>query len=134
VQCKFAGAGLEALTYLARYLYKGVILEKNIVSDEKGFVTFRYKESETQIIKTRKLKGEDFLWEILQHVLPKGFRRTRNYGFLHGNAKAKLRAILLLFGLHLSIFKEPDRTPFKCPKCSLPMTIISFYPKHISYG
>jgi hypothetical protein len=34
--------------------------------------------------------GEDFLWLVLQHVLPKGFRRVRDYGFLHGNAKKLL--------------------------------------------
>jgi hypothetical protein len=30
------------------------------------------------------------LWLILQHVLPKGFRRTRNFGFLHSNSKRVL--------------------------------------------
>ncbi|MCQ4323196.1 transposase [Pseudomonas stutzeri] len=27
------------------------------------------------------------LWLVLQHVLPKGFRRVRNYGFLHPNRR-----------------------------------------------
>ena len=30
--------------------------------------------------------ANDFLKLVLQHVLPKGFRRVRDYGFLHGNA------------------------------------------------
>jgi len=28
------------------------------------------------------------LWLILQHVLPKGLQRVRDYGFLRGNASA----------------------------------------------
>ncbi len=31
------------------------------------------------------MSGADSLWLILQHVLPKGFRRARNFGFLHPN-------------------------------------------------
>jgi len=27
------------------------------------------------------------------NILPKGFRRTRDYGFLHGNAKRKLNIV-----------------------------------------
>ena len=40
---------------------------------------------------------------VLQHVLPRGFRRARNYGFLHPNSK---RLIELL---HLLVFKQPIR-------------------------
>ncbi len=28
---------------------------------------------------------------VLQHVLPKGCRRARDYGFLHGNVKRRLK-------------------------------------------
>ena len=47
---------------------------------------------------TRTLPGADFLWLVLQHVLPKGLRRSRNFGFLHPNSH---RAIALLQVLHL---------------------------------
>ncbi|MFB1079830.1 transposase [Photobacterium damselae subsp. damselae] len=45
-------------------------------------MTFRYKESQKQTMKTRTLPVLQFLWLILQHVLPKGFRRVRDYGLL----------------------------------------------------
>ena len=134
VQCKYVGPGSQALTYLARYLYKGVLIEENILRDENGMITFRYKESKTNSVKTRTLKGEDFLWEILQHVLPKGFRRTRDYGFLHGNAKARLNSILILFGTYKRTFKEPERTAFNCPICSCPMRIIEIRTRQLGYG
>ena len=89
VDCVCVGKGIPALKYLSRYLYRGVISEKNIVSNRDGDVTFKYIESGSGKTKYRTLKGEDFLHLILQHVLPKGFRRARDYGFLHGNAKMR---------------------------------------------
>jgi hypothetical protein len=73
VDCKSVGSGEKALVYLGRYLYRGVIQEKDILSCESGQVTFRYREAKTQRMKTRTLPGVQFLWLILQHVLPKGF-------------------------------------------------------------
>src|SRR5450756_984077 len=41
-------------------------------------------------------KAGVFLWLVLQHVLPKGFRRVRDYGFLHGNAKKLLSLVQMV--------------------------------------
>jgi hypothetical protein len=49
---------------------------------------------------TRTLPGAQFLWLILQHVLPKGFRRTRNFGFLHANSKRLLALLQELLRLN----------------------------------
>ncbi len=76
VDCSRVGKGITALKYLSRYLYRGVISEKNIVSNKKGKITFKYIESKTGKTLYRTLKGEDFLYLIMQHVLPKGFRRV----------------------------------------------------------
>ncbi|MGC2166654.1 MAG: transposase [Gallionella sp.] len=38
-------------------------------------------------METRTLSGVEFLRLILLHILPKGFRRARNFGFLHPNCK-----------------------------------------------
>ncbi len=40
----------------------------------------------------------DWRW-ILQHVLPKGFRRVRDYGLLRGHEKKLLQAIQFMFML-----------------------------------
>ena len=42
------------------------------------------------------MAGADFLWLVLQHVLPKGFRRARNFGFLHPNCKRLIALLHLL--------------------------------------
>jgi hypothetical protein len=41
VHCKKVGRGLPALQYLSRYLYRGVISNKNIVANDSTYVTFR---------------------------------------------------------------------------------------------
>jgi len=72
VDCSHAGKGITAIKYLSRYLYRGVISEKNIISNQNGMVTFKYTESKTGKTRFRTLKGEEFLQLLMQHVLPKG--------------------------------------------------------------
>ena len=94
------GTGDKALIYLGRYLYRGVIRENDILSCQSGNVTFRYQDSQTKQWKTRTETGAKFLWLILQHVLPTGFRRARNYGFLHPNSKMLINILQGLNKLH----------------------------------
>jgi hypothetical protein len=103
------GKGISALKYLSRYLYRGVISEKNIILNQNGQITFRYVESKTGTTRYRSLKGEDFLFLILQHVLPRGFRRVRDYGFLHSNAKKLLAVVQLILRVFLHVIKERSK-------------------------
>ena len=125
VDCTHVGKGLSALKYLSRYLYRGVILENNIVSSKDGNVTFKYVESRTGKTRFRTVKGEDFLWLVLQHVLPKGFRRLRDYGFLHGNAKKLLSLVQLVLQVLIQACAQRPRSAFKCPMCQAPMQILA---------
>ena len=126
VDCTHVGKGLPALKYLSRYLYRGVIRENNIVSSKDGNVTFKYVESRTGKTRYRTIKGEDFLWLVLQHVLPKGFRRVRDYGFLHGNAKKLLSLVQMVLKVMIEACAPRPRPVFKCPKCRAPMKIMAF--------
>jgi len=126
VDCSCVGKGITALKYLSRYLYRGVISEKDIVSNQNGQVTFKYIESKTGNTLYRTLKGEDFLHLILQHVLPKGFRRVRDYGFLHGNAKKLLFLVQLILYVVVKVIKQRSRPVVKCPCCKSPMVILGF--------
>ena len=105
VDCKSVGNGGPALVYLGRYLYRGVIQEKDILRCESGQGTYRWRDSKTNKPAQRTVGGVDFLRLVLQHVLPKGFRRARNYGFLHPNSK---RLIALL---RLLVFKLCSKAP-----------------------
>lgn len=126
VDCTHVGKGKPALKYLSRYLYRGVINENHIVANQDQHVTFQYTESRTGKTRYRTLKGEDFLWLVLQHVLPKGFRRVRDYGFLHGNAKKLLNRVQLILQVLIDVCNQRMRPAFKCPKCQSPMVIIAF--------
>ena len=126
VDCKGVGDGSKALVYLGRYLYRGVIQEKDILSCEAGQVRFRYRDSQTGKSAVRTVSGARFLALILQHVLPKGFRRSRNFGFLHPNSKR----LIALLQIVLKVAPEPGptwmkhRPPFRCACCGAPMRIV----------
>lgn len=134
VQCIRVGHGLPALKYLSRYLYRGVISNHSIVSDDGEYVTFKYKDSETGKMKTRRLRGEDFLSLVLQHTLPKGFRRARDYGFLHGNAKRLLQRVHWLLQVVVPKRQERERPPFLCHHCHEPMAVVGFKGPHLKSG
>lgn len=122
---RHVGDGLPALKYLSRYLYRGVISEKNILANKDGQVTFKYTDSQTKKTQTRTLKGETFLYLLLQHVLPTSFRRVRDYGFLHANAKRLLAIVQLILKVHLEEILPGSRPVFKCKYCQSPMIIKS---------
>lgn len=134
VDCRRIGRGEPALKYLSRYLYRGVIAERDILAHRNGQVTFRYVESGTGQTRTRTLPGADFLWLILKHVLPRGFRRVRDYGFLHGNAKKLLELVQLILQVTLPFpLKIKPPTP-ACPGCGKPMHIASIIRGHWQPG
>ena len=124
VDCTYTGKGLSALKYLSRYLYRGVIGEKSIVTNQDGKITFKYIEGRTGETLHRTLNGHDFLWLVLQHVLPKGFRRVRDYGFLHGNAKKLLSLVQWVLQVLIQACTPRPRPAFLCPVCQAPMKIL----------
>ena len=126
VDCKSVGSGEAALIYLGRYLYRGVIREKDIIACADGQVSFRYRHAKTGKLERRSVPGAHFLWLIVQHVLPKGFRRARNFGFLHPNCKRliALLHVLLKFAPGRSMAWIKQRPPILCPCCGSVMTIV----------
>lgn len=125
VDCKHVDSGDKALTYLGKYLYRGVLQERDILCCNEGQVTFRYTEN-TGKVKTRTLSGADFLWLLLQHVLPKGFRRTRDFGFLHSNCKAMIQLLQYLFRMVIHPPEKKSKKPvIRCKACSGVMVIFA---------
>ncbi|MDP1911697.1 transposase [Brevundimonas sp.] len=124
--CKAVGAGQKALIYLGRYLYRGVIREQDILACHNGRVSFRYRDAETGRLEKRSLAGADFLWLVLQHVLPRGFRRARNYGFLHANCKRLIVLLHLLLRFDPARFVPPRklRPLVRCPCCGAVMMVV----------
>lgn len=131
VDCKSVGNGEKALVYLGRYLYRGVIQERDIIRCENAQVTYRWRDSKTSKIMQRSVSGVEFLRLVLQHVLPKGFRRSRNYGFLHPNSK-RLIALLRLLVFRLcskaptesAPATQTERPKLLCRCCGAVMEIV----------
>jgi hypothetical protein len=78
------------------------------------------------------LKTNEFLRRFLLHLLPNGFMRIRNFGFLAN----RHRAALLFLCLQLlgstpdtsTVQAQPEEVPvsglWKCPQCGGPMIVI----------
>ena len=87
---------------------------------------FRYRDAKTGKMGARTLAGADFLWLVLRHVLPKGLRRSRNFGFLHPNSAQAIRVLRLL---HLraappaDALASPSRPAWRCA-CGQPMRVV----------
>ena len=76
-------------------------------------------------LEQRTVSGAEFLWLVLQHVLPKVFRRARNFGFLHPNCKRliALLQVLLKFAPDWPRTQPKERAPIRCPCCVAAMAI-----------
>gem|GEM_PF-3665667 len=72
------------------------------------------------------MTGEYLLYLLMLHVLPKGFRETRCYGFIHPVSKTLIKLLQLVQRINplrmLKQFKE--RATIICPKCGAAMKII----------
>ncbi|HEC06075.1 MAG TPA: transposase [Thiolapillus brandeum] len=126
VDCKSVGSGEKALVYLGRYLYRGVIREQDILACENGQVTFRYRNAQSDQWERRTVSATQFLWLVLQHVLPKGFRRARNFGFLHPNSKRLIGLLQYLTGIdpNRALAWLKVRPKLTCPCCGAQMIIV----------
>jgi len=72
---------------------------------------------------TTRLPGADFLWLLLSHLLPRGFRRSRNYGLLHHRRKTLLRRVQLMLRVVILPAQPKARRPVLCWRCGSPMRI-----------
>lgn len=145
VDSRPAGSGLNALRYLARYVFKTATSNKTVHLLPEGKVRWDYRESQTGKPTSIKLEPLDFMGRFLQHVLPRGFARVRTFGWLHPAAKVRLnrvRALLqqkpLLTPAEEQAWHppaEPDLEPPgdptaqpgaapQCPRCRKPMRLL----------
>ena len=118
------------LQYLGRYTHRVAISNHRLVSFTEGKVTFRWRDSaHNNEQKLLTLALDEFLRRFLLHLLPKGFVRIRNFGFLAN----RRRAAFLPLCLHLlGTAQEPQADQnaacsnglWRCPKCGGPMVVV----------
>jgi hypothetical protein len=119
------------LQYLGRYTHRVAISNHRLVSFTKGQVTFRWRDSaHNNEQKLLTLSLHEFLRRFLLHLLPKGFVRIRNFGFLAN----RRRAVLLPLCFHLlgAAAQQPQADQnasasndlWCCPQCGGPMVVV----------
>ena len=119
------------LQYLGRYTHRVTISNHRLISLVDGQVTFRWRDSaHPNEQKLLTLSLDEFLRRFLLHVLPKGFVRIRNFGWLAN----RRRATLLPLCFHLlgsAPQTEPELSTANdahdlrlCPQCGGPMMVI----------
>jgi Putative transposase/Transposase zinc-binding domain len=121
------------LHYLGRYTHRVAISNHRLVSLTDGQVTFRWRDAaHHNEQKLLPLSLNEFLCRFLLHILPKGFVRIRNFGFLANRKRATL--LPLCFQL-LRSAQQPQAEQhecstedgpdlWRCPKCGGPMKVI----------
>jgi hypothetical protein len=88
------GGPAQVLKYLARYTHRVAISNSRLVSMEDGRVTFLWKDyADGGKTKAMTLDAVEFIRRFLLHVLPGGFVRIRQYGFLANRARAEKLAL-----------------------------------------
>ena len=92
------GGPEHALRYLGAYTHRVAISNHRLVALSEDNVTFRWRDSaHGNKKKLMTLPVEEFLRRFLLHLLPRGFVRIRNFGFLANRQRATL--LPLCFGL-----------------------------------
>src|SRR5215471_7547842 len=122
------------LQYLGRYTHRVAISNHRLVSFVDGQVTFRWRDSaDHNKQKLRTLPVDEFLRRFLLHILPQGFVRIRNFGFLANRKRTTLLPLCFqLLGTaqqppveeHNTSSTEDAPDLYRCPKCGGPMKVI----------
>jgi hypothetical protein len=120
----------QVLRYLGRYTHRVAISNHRILAFDGERVTFRWKDY-AHGSKQRKmtLSASEFLRRFAQHILPRGFVRIRQYGFLAN----RCRTASLALGRQLLAITPQAQQPcpetagnaagWRCPKCGAAMQI-----------
>lgn len=91
------GGPEQVLKYLARYTHRVAISNRRLLSMEDGRVTFEWKDyAGGNNTKTMTLDAVEFIRRFLLHILPGGFVRIRQFGFLANRVRRKKLALCRL--------------------------------------
>jgi hypothetical protein len=121
------------LQYLGRYTHRMAISNHRLVSFADGQVIFRWRDSaHHNEQKLLSLSLDEFLCRFLLHILPKGFVRIRNFGFLANRKRATLLPLCFQLlgsaqqpqaGQHVASTEDAPGL-WRCPKCGGPMKVV----------
>ena len=127
------GGPEHVLRYLGAYTHRVAISNSRLVALSDGNVTFRWRDSAHGNKKRlMTLALDEFLRRFLLHLLPPGFVRIRNFGFLANRNRASLLPLCfqLLNGSEqmtaspASPSTDQTHSLWNCPVCGGTMRVV----------
>jgi Putative transposase len=136
--------------YVAKYVVSPPISVRRIDRYDGERVTYHYRSHRTDRMEHETVPVATLLGRMVQHVLPKGFKRIRYYGVQATKTFAKVKAVIqaalakvegLVKGAVKIIARLPyrqryeqstGRDPFQCPHCGAEMAVWRIW--HPTYG
>jgi Putative transposase/Transposase zinc-binding domain len=131
VHSEAVGSGEQAFKYLAPYIFRVALSNNRLRKLHDDHVTFSYKESATDQLKSCTLTASEFIRRFLQHVLPNRFIKVRYYGLLspaHRQLLQKARSLLSATTSKLKPQAPIATVPLAlltCLHCGRPLTLLS---------
>ena len=132
------GGPQQVIEYLGRYTHKIAISNHRITGIKDGTVSFRYKDyADGGGQKEMTLEATEFLRRFCLHILPKGVRKIRHYGFLSNRCSRAFKQQQMQMGVipvkqttGLKAIEKvnlpPDVTQCPCCKKGKMMELLSF--------
>jgi len=124
------GAPTLVLRYLGRYTHRVAISNHRLLAFDGERVTFCWKDyAHGNKQKKMTLEATEFLRRFTQHILPRGFVRIRQFGFLTNTRRSTLLALARKL---LATTPEPTEagptgttkcSTWQCPHCNGEMRI-----------
>jgi hypothetical protein len=88
-------SGYQSLAkYVAKYVVSPPISVKRINEYDGKEVTYQYKSHKTDRIEKETVSVEIFIGRMIQHVMPKGFKRIRYYGVQATKSYEKIKNVI----------------------------------------
>jgi Putative transposase len=126
------GGPEHVLRYLGAYTHRVAISNSRLVALSEGNVTFRWRDSAHGNKKRlMTLPVDEFLRRFLLHLLPRGFMRIRNFGFLANRQRAPLPPLCFRLlqpsdqpAADATSPAQPAHSLWQCPFCGGTMRVV----------
>ena len=136
--------------YVAKYVVSPPIAVRRIDHYDGERVTYHYRSHRTERVERETIDVKTFIGRMIQHALPKGFKRMRYYGVQATKTFAKVKvaihaALAKVEGVLKGAVKiiarltyrqryeqSTGRDPFRCPHCQGEMEVWRIW--HPTYG
>jgi len=136
--------------YVAKYVVSPPIAVRRIDRYDGERVTYHYRSHRTERVEHETVTVDTFIGRMVQHTLPKGFKRIRYYGVQATKTFAKVKvlihdALAKVKGVVKGAVKiiarltyrqryerSTGRDPFRCPHCGGEMAVWRIW--HPKYG